>query len=69
MHPATDPDAHLRLHALRAAELHHEAAEFRLRPPRANLRTRLGWSLVELGLRLVNRPAVSGRRLVPPYAA
>ncbi|MGW2509525.1 hypothetical protein ACWC0A_08865 [Streptomyces scopuliridis] len=69
MHPATDPGIHLRLHALRAAELRHEAAAFRLRPPRANLRTRLGWSLVELGLRLVNRPAVSGRRLVPPYAA
>ncbi|MFE2037783.1 hypothetical protein ACFXBB_32030 [Streptomyces scopuliridis] len=69
MHPGTHSDVHLRLHALRAAELRHEAAAFRLRPPRANLRTRLGWSLVELGLRLVNRPAMSERRLVPPYAA
>ncbi|MFJ9029249.1 hypothetical protein ACIRQP_12130 [Streptomyces sp. NPDC102274] len=69
MHPATHPDIHLRLHAQRAAELRHEAAGFRRRPPRANLRTRLGWSLVELGLRLVNRPAVSGRRRVRPYAA
>ncbi|WP_326612086.1 hypothetical protein OIE62_16395 [Streptomyces scopuliridis] len=69
MHPGTHSDTHLRLHALRAAELRHEAAAFRLRPPRANLRTRLGWSLVELGLRLVNRPVASGRRLVRPYAA
>ncbi|MFD6339122.1 hypothetical protein [Streptomyces sp. NPDC060131] len=69
MHPAAHPDIDLRLHALRAAELHHEAAEFRLRPPRANLRTRLGWSLVELGLRLVGRPTAPRRRLVRPYAA
>ncbi|MFC9649699.1 MULTISPECIES: hypothetical protein [unclassified Streptomyces] len=69
MHPATDPDIHLRLHAERAVELRHEAAGFRLRPPRANLRTRLGWSLVELGLRLVDRPTVPGRRPVRPHAA
>ncbi|MFE4540584.1 hypothetical protein ACFRKB_36885 [Streptomyces scopuliridis] len=69
MYPGTHPDLHLRLHALRAAELRRAAAGSRHRPPRANLRTRLGWTLVELGLRLVNRPAVSGRRLVRPYAA
>ncbi|RDG37594.1 hypothetical protein [Streptomyces corynorhini] len=61
-------DIHLQLHALLAAELHAEAAEFRRgirhrqrgRRPRATLglRIRLGWSLVELGLRLVNRPVV-----------
>ncbi|MFE3824190.1 hypothetical protein [Streptomyces sp. NPDC059092] len=58
-------DIHLTLHALRATELHREAAEFREtaghRRPRTDLRTRLGWSLVELGLRLVNRPVARPR--------
>ncbi|MFE3603063.1 hypothetical protein [Streptomyces sp. NPDC059142] len=64
-------DVHLTLHALRSAELRREAAGFRMatasrettRPRRArtDLRTRLGWSLVELGLRLVNRPAARTR--------
>ncbi|MEV7088714.1 hypothetical protein AB0O07_22985 [Streptomyces sp. NPDC093085] len=57
-------DIHFTLHTLRAAELRSEAAEFRPgsrqlpgpRRPRTALRVRLGWSLVELGLRLVNRP-------------
>ncbi|MGV9878363.1 hypothetical protein [Streptomyces sp. NPDC003006] len=45
------PDVHLLLHHARAAEL-HQAAPLRRRRPQ--LRTRLGWSLVELGLRLVS---------------
>ncbi|MEV7872115.1 hypothetical protein AB0P17_39785 [Streptomyces sp. NPDC088124] len=58
-------DVHLTLHHLRAAELRREAAgphrprrQLRIR---TNLRTRLGWSLVELGLRLVNRPVARTR--------
>ncbi|WP_395360839.1 hypothetical protein ACHGLA_13760 [Streptomyces sp. YH02] len=51
-------DIHLRMHALIAAELHREAAARRHRParvpaPAPALRVRLGWRLVELGLRLV----------------
>ncbi|MEU8678406.1 hypothetical protein [Streptomyces sp. NPDC048560] len=49
------PDVHALIHAGRAAELQAEAA--RLRPPSKDLRTRLGWTLVELGLRLVHAPA------------
>ncbi|MEV3875376.1 hypothetical protein [Streptomyces sp. NPDC049906] len=51
------PDVHLLLHHQRAAAL-HAAAPPRpapARPPRA-LRTRLGWTLVELGLRLATAP-------------
>lgn len=44
-----DPHTHLLLHAHRAAEL--RAAAYRP-VPRTPLRTRLGWLLVELGLRL-----------------
>ncbi|MEE1802349.1 hypothetical protein ACIQVO_19735 [Streptomyces sp. NPDC101062] len=64
-------DIHLTLHTLRSAELRREAAEFREaaafregvapRRDRTDLRTRLGWSLVELGLRLVNRPVARTR--------
>lgn len=43
-------DVHHLLHAARASELHDEAAAFRL--PRTTLRTRVGWTLVEVGLRL-----------------
>ncbi|MFG3406069.1 hypothetical protein [Streptomyces sp. NPDC048142] len=43
-------DVHHLLHAARASELHGEAAAFRL--PRTRLRTRVGWALVEAGLRL-----------------
>ncbi|MEV3992862.1 hypothetical protein AB0J57_28540 [Streptomyces sp. NPDC049837] len=47
-------DIHLRLHELRAAELRNRAPR---RPaPRRPLRTRVGWTLVELGLRLVAAP-------------
>ncbi|RPK83069.1 MULTISPECIES: hypothetical protein [Streptomyces] len=43
-------DVHHLLHTTRAAELHREATAFRL--PRTSLRTRVGWTLVEVGLRL-----------------
>ncbi|MFD4127094.1 hypothetical protein ACFXKK_31905 [Streptomyces globisporus] len=43
-------DVHHLLHTIEAAELHSRASEFRL--PRAGLRTRVGWTLVEVGLRL-----------------
>ncbi|MFH9391481.1 hypothetical protein [Streptomyces sp. NPDC017413] len=46
-------DVHHLLHTTRAAELHHTATAFRL--PRADLRTRVGWTLVEVGLRLTTR--------------
>ena len=54
------PETHLALHHTRAAELQAEAAAHRLateaRAPRQELRTRLGWTLVELGLRLAATP-------------
>ncbi|WP_406148565.1 hypothetical protein [Streptomyces sp. NBC_01012] len=43
-------DTHLLLHSYRSAELQREAAEFT--PTRPGLRHRMGWTLVELGLRL-----------------
>ncbi|MFE9726384.1 hypothetical protein ACFYQ5_22990 [Streptomyces sp. NPDC005794] len=43
-------DVHLLLHTYRSAELRREAADFT--PARAGLRQRMGWRLVELGLRL-----------------
>ncbi len=46
------PEIHLLLHDARAAELHRAAAP--RRAPRAALRSQLGWTLVELGLRLVS---------------
>jgi hypothetical protein len=53
------PETHLALHRARAAELQAEAAAHRLaaeaKTPR-ELRTRLGWTLVELGLRLATAP-------------
>ncbi|MER7928807.1 hypothetical protein ABTY96_37715 [Streptomyces sp. NPDC096057] len=55
------PDTHLALHHTRAIELRAQAHAHRLaaqaRPPRRELRTRLGWTLVELGLRLASAPA------------
>ncbi|MDH6518737.1 hypothetical protein M2164_005219 [Streptomyces sp. SAI-208] len=49
------PETHLALHHLRAADLRAEADAHRLaaeaRRPYA-MRTRLGWTLVEVGLRL-----------------
>lgn len=52
-------DVHLQLHSIRATELRAEATTYRApSPARAQrLQTRLGWLLVECGLRLVNRPA------------
>jgi hypothetical protein len=48
------PDIHLALHHARAAELR---AETRPRPAhRHDLRMRLGWTLVEVGLKLATRP-------------
>ncbi|MFJ4711648.1 hypothetical protein [Streptomyces sp. NPDC088785] len=52
------PEVHLALHDTRAAELRADADAYRLaataaedgRP--AGLRTRLGWTLVEVGLKL-----------------
>ncbi|MCX5056744.1 hypothetical protein OG895_13995 [Streptomyces sp. NBC_00201] len=58
------PETHLALHHTRAAELRAEAAGHRLaavaKRPR-DLRTRLGWTLVEVGLRLAAapRPAIA----------
>jgi hypothetical protein len=53
------PETHLALHHARAAELCAEADMYRLaaalRHPR-DLRTRLGWALVEAGLRLAATP-------------
>ncbi|MFG2452145.1 hypothetical protein [Streptomyces sp. M41(2017)] len=52
------PDTGLQLHHLRAAELRAEADAYRLtaeaRPHR--LRARVGWTLVEVGLRLASAP-------------
>ncbi|WP_307161094.1 hypothetical protein [Streptomyces rishiriensis] len=62
------PENHLALHHVRAAELRAEADAYRLaaaarlprrprRPRRPrDLRTRLGWALVEVGLRLAAAP-------------
>lgn len=60
----TDPETHLWLHHARAADLHAQADAHRLateaRQPR-RLRARLGWTLVEIGLRLATpaQPAVA----------
>ncbi|QNP63533.1 hypothetical protein [Streptomyces genisteinicus] len=51
MHSA---DVHLIVHRARARDLRAEAARA---VPREPIRTRVGWLLVELGLRLVRRPA------------
>ncbi|OON72635.1 hypothetical protein GBW32_13255 [Streptomyces tsukubensis] len=60
------PDVHLRLHHLRSEELRGDAdarraiAPHRLRQPPVHLRTRIGWTLVELGLRLATGPGARG---------
>ncbi|BAG21434.1 MULTISPECIES: hypothetical protein [Streptomyces] len=46
-------DVHHLLHTVVSAELHSRARAFRL--PRTSLRTRVGWTLVEVGLRLTAR--------------
>jgi hypothetical protein len=56
------PETHLALHHIRAADLRAEADAYRLaaaaRRPR-DLRTRIGWTLVEIGLRLTAAPKVA----------
>ncbi|MPY56946.1 hypothetical protein [Streptomyces spongiae] len=61
MHP-THIETQLALHHAHLADLRHEAEAYRLarlaaaaRQPRG-LRTRLGWTLVEVGLRLASAP-------------
>ncbi|MFJ9539239.1 hypothetical protein ACIRPX_18515 [Streptomyces sp. NPDC101225] len=53
------PETYLALHHARAAELRAEADAYRraaaARHPR-DLRTRLGWALVEVGLRMAAAP-------------
>ncbi|MEE1941067.1 hypothetical protein V1L54_16925 [Streptomyces sp. TRM 70361] len=75
MHPF-QPDAHLFVARSRSAELRREAAAWRLaraagprtahgpraRPRRSAVRRRVGWALVETGLRLVH----SGRSATAP---
>ncbi|MCC8478162.1 hypothetical protein C6W96_12460 [Streptomyces sp. CS149] len=56
-------DIHHLLHTIESTELHSRAAEFRL--PRAGLRTRVGWTLVEVGLRLTTQ----GRDAAAPRTA
>jgi hypothetical protein len=56
------PEIQLALHRARAAELRSQAAAHRLateakRPH--DLRIRLGWTLVEVGLRLASAPRMS----------
>jgi hypothetical protein len=48
------PDIHLTLHHARAAELRAETGARPTRRPA--LRTRLGWTLIEVGLKLATRP-------------
>jgi hypothetical protein len=54
-----DPETYLALHHIHATELRAEAEAYRrvvaARQPR-NLRVRLGWTLVEVGLRLTTAP-------------
>ncbi|MBT2395606.1 hypothetical protein J7E89_06405 [Streptomyces sp. ISL-100] len=63
------PDTHLRLHHQRATELHAQATEYAraLRPDSRRalraLRTRLGWTMVELGLRLAQHPPAPSARI------
>ncbi|MBT2491238.1 hypothetical protein J7E96_22475 [Streptomyces sp. ISL-96] len=60
------PDIHLRLHHQRAAELHAQATQYARIPrpaPRHPLRTRLGWTMVEIGLRLAQHPPARPARI------
>ncbi|MGX2996954.1 hypothetical protein JNUCC64_22250 [Streptomyces sp. JNUCC 64] len=57
-------DIHLMMHHQRAAELWREAAPRRASAPRGpDLRTRLGWALVEVGLRLATAPRRLGHSM------
>ncbi|KOU05149.1 MULTISPECIES: hypothetical protein [Streptomyces] len=53
-------DVHHLLHTFESSELRSGAGEFRI--PRATLRTRIGWTLVEVGLRLT----AQGRETAAP---
>jgi hypothetical protein len=59
----TDPETHLSLHHARTAELQAQAEAHHLAgraKPARDIRTRLGWTLVELGLRLAApKPALA----------
>ncbi|MFF1676008.1 hypothetical protein [Streptomyces sp. NPDC058256] len=58
----TDPTTHLALHHTRAADLQAEAEAHRLATEAKQpneLRTRLGWTLVEVGLRLASSPSAA----------
>ncbi|OEJ26672.1 hypothetical protein AR457_21680 [Streptomyces agglomeratus] len=60
------PDTHLRLHHQRAADLHARAAAYAPVPrpaPQRALRTRLGWVMVEVGLRLAQHPPARPARI------
>ncbi|MEN8650139.1 hypothetical protein ABCR94_05720 [Streptomyces sp. 21So2-11] len=58
------PDMHLQLHTLRAAELRREAAEYALLPRSKQhpVRTSLGWTMVDLGLRLAHQQPLGAAR-------
>ncbi len=60
-------DVHHLLHTVASAELHSRAAEFRL--PRTSLRTRVGWTLVEVGLRLTTQSREATAAVNAPRAA
>jgi len=55
-----NPESYLAPHALRAADLRADADAHRLalaaKLPARDLRTRVGWTLVEVGLRLASAP-------------
>ncbi|MDX3454451.1 hypothetical protein PV396_21305 [Streptomyces sp. ME02-8801-2C] len=55
-----NPESYLAAHHLHAADLRAEADAHRLalaaKHPSQDLRTRVGWTLVELGLRLASAP-------------
>ncbi|NUP04239.1 MAG: hypothetical protein HOV96_21000 [Nonomuraea sp.] len=60
-----DPDLYLLVARVRAQELQAEAGHHR-RP--AAWRQRLGWALVETGLRLVSRATPDAPRLTPGHS-
>ncbi|WP_393058396.1 hypothetical protein [Streptomyces sp. LN549] len=63
------PETHLELHRIRSTELRGQAHDFRLarrRAPRKDLRTRLGWTMVEVGLRVLPQPTVMTPRAPRP---
>lgn len=52
-------DIHLMIHTFRSAELRDAAAEFL--PGRPGFRHRMGWAMIELGLKLTQAPPVRAR--------